>query len=163
MRVILSFTALLMLSGCVQMPVGPSVPVMPGPAKPFELFASEENMCRGYAETQTGISPQTQADRSMAAGVIGGTALGAAAGTAIGALAGDIGAGAVAGAGFGLLSGTAMGIDTAYGNGSAVQRRYDIAFEQCMYAKGNQVPGFPVIAAPPPPPPPNLGRPRVSK
>ncbi|HKW93428.1 MAG TPA: glycine zipper family protein [Methylomirabilota bacterium] len=44
-----------------------------------------------------------------------------------------------------------------------VQRRYDNAYVQCMYAKGNQVPGrAPAQAAPPappagppPPPPPN--------
>jgi GNAT superfamily N-acetyltransferase len=35
-----------------------------------------------------------------------------------------------------------------------VQRRYDAAYEQCMYAKGNQVPGVaprPTMTAPPPP------------
>jgi hypothetical protein len=43
-----------------------------------------------------------------------------------------------------------------------VQRRYDVAYTQCMYAKGNQVPmrGVPrsrpayATPAPPPPPPP---------
>jgi hypothetical protein len=40
------------------------------------------------------------------------------------------------------------------GNDSAkeVQRRYDIAYQQCMYSKGHQVPGYsiqkPVEAAP---------------
>jgi len=29
-----------------------------------------------------------------------------------------------------------------------------VAFEQCMYAKGNQVPGFSAPAYYPPPPPP---------
>jgi hypothetical protein len=35
------------------------------------------------------------------------------------------------------------------------QRRYDMAYMQCMYAAGNQVPGTPSLpAAPPPPGPP---------
>jgi hypothetical protein len=36
----------------------------------------------------------------------------------------------------------------------AVQRRYDNAYMQCMYAKGNQVPGATRTGAVPPPPPP---------
>jgi hypothetical protein len=38
-----------------------------------------------------------------------------------------------------------------------IQQRYDIAYSQCMYSKGNQVPGYepaPVAAVAPPPPPP---------
>ena len=31
--------------------------------------------------------------------------------------------------------------ETAYGAGWEVQRQYDIAYQQCMYAKGNQLPG----------------------
>ena len=36
----------------------------------------------------------------------------------------------------------------------SLQQRYDVAYSQCMYAKGNQVPGFAAPGAPPPPPPP---------
>jgi hypothetical protein len=46
----------------------------------------------------------------------------------------------------------------AAGGGDAskeVQRRYDIAYQQCMYSKGNQVPGYaiqkPADPAPPAP------------
>jgi hypothetical protein len=35
-----------------------------------------------------------------------------------------------------------------------MQRRYDIAYQQCMYAKGNQLPGQAVRQNIPPPPPP---------
>ena len=59
------------------------------------------------------------------------------------------------GAAVGLLGGAAMG---AAGGGDAskeVQRRYDIAYQQCMYSKGNQVPGYaiqkPTDPAPPTP------------
>lgn len=38
--------------------------------------------------------------------------------------------------------------------GLAGQWRYDIAYQQCMYAKGHRLPGVPERYAPPPPPPP---------
>ena len=44
-----------------------------------------------------------------------------------------------------------------YGSG-ARQQWYDMAYLQCMYAKGNRIPGIPSGAPPPPPgtpPPPN--------
>jgi len=43
----------------------------------------------------------------------------------------------------------------------SVQRRYDVAYMQCMYLKGNQVPPRGLAAAytaAPPPPPPALER-----
>jgi hypothetical protein len=65
-----------------------------------------------------------------------------------------------AGAGTGLFTGV-VGASTGYGASWTIQRRYDIAYEQCMYAKGNQIPSFltayatPLLPAPPstrPPP-----------
>ena len=35
-------SALVLLAGCTQVPLGPSVAVMPAPGKPFDLFVSEE-------------------------------------------------------------------------------------------------------------------------
>lgn len=58
-----------------------------------------------------------------------------------------------------LLGGAAVGANADQLSGREAQRRYDMAYEQCMFAKGNQVPG-PVqrtrvrAVAPPPPPPP---------
>jgi len=52
-----------------------------------------------------------------------------------------------------------------YEDESALQRRYDNAYMQCMYAKGNQVPGVggPYRrAVPPPPPPPGYSSPPSS-
>ncbi len=52
-----------------------------------------------------------------------------------------------------------------YGEEWAVQRRYDNAYMQCMYAKGNQIPGDvrPNRGAfPPPPPPPGYTSPPSS-
>jgi YMGG-like Gly-zipper len=144
-------SALLLLAGCTQVPLGPSVAVMPTPGKPFDLFVSEENLCRNYAEQQVGISPQQATQNSTVTGAVAGTALGAAAGGAIGAAFGSPGPGAAVGAGTGLLTGSAVGANAGYGASWTIQRRYDIAYEQCMYAKGNQIPGFPITYAQPPP------------
>jgi hypothetical protein len=60
------------------------------------------------------------------------------------------------------LAGTAMAHNRAYGAGWEVQRRYDNAYQQCMYAKGNQIPAVEQEPhqrsryMPPPPPPPAL-------
>jgi hypothetical protein len=40
------------------------------------------------------------------------------------------------------------------GQEASQQQRYDLAYGQCMYAKGNQVPGFAAPTTSPPPPPP---------
>ena len=40
----------------------------------------------------------------------------------------------------GLLGGTTAGASRAEGSSASVQRRYDMTYVQCMYAKGNQVP-----------------------
>jgi hypothetical protein len=40
-----------------------------------------------------------------------------------------------------------------------IQQQYDNAYSQCMYAKGNMVPGYGpmMVNSPPPPPPPPMG------
>ena len=61
------------------------------------------------------------------------------------------------GAAFGAATGTLIGTGVASGNAAwaqmTIQQRYNIAYMQCMYAKGNQVPGFTVVGTAPPPPP----------
>jgi hypothetical protein len=153
-------SALVFLAGCAELPLGPSVAVMPAPGKPFDLFVGEEALCRRYAEQQVGISPQQATQNSTVTGAVAGTALGAAAGGAIGAAVGHPGPGAAVGAGTGLLTGSAIGANAGYGASWTIQRRYDIAYQQCMYAKGNQIPGFPVAYAPPPFPSPPSTPPR---
>ena len=85
-----------------------------------------------------------------------GTALGALAGAAIGGNS----RGAGVGAGVGLLAGSAAGAGAGQQSGYALQRRYDHAYQQCMYAKGHRVPVAGRYGAteqraytPPPPPP----------
>jgi hypothetical protein len=61
--------------------------------------------------------------------------LGAAAGAAI-----NGGHGASVGAGTGLALGGLSGAGAADQSASQLQQRYDIGYEQCMYAKGHRIP-----------------------
>jgi hypothetical protein len=152
-----------LLSACAVVPSGPSVMVLPGMGKPFDQFQLDDGVCRQYAETQTGIPPGEAGTRSTVNTAALGTLLGAGAGAAIGAAAGNAGVGAAVGAGSGLLLGTASGAEAGAGASRSLQWRYDVSYMQCMYAKGNQVPGAEppprssYIPPPPPgaPPPPN--------
>jgi hypothetical protein len=136
--------ACLLTTGCAVGPTGPMVRVMPEPNKPFEVFAQEQTDCEHYASNQ--IAENAQAANSRA---LGATALGAVLGLGVGAATGS-GRLATVGAVSGGAIGAAVGTDEARYAGYSLQRRYDIAYSQCMYAKGNQVPGM-VAAAPPPP------------
>jgi outer membrane protein OmpA-like peptidoglycan-associated protein len=154
-RGLLLFLVIAIISGCATMPTGPTVKVMPGPGKPFEVFAEEDYICRQWAQQQIGgVSPSETANQNLASGAVLGTLLGAAVGAAIGSTTGDAGAGAAIGAGAGLLTGTSMAANPAYASGWELQRQYDIAYQQCMYAKGNQIPGVVRRQAQPYPPPP---------
>jgi len=153
---ILAILAVTILGGCATMPTGPTVMVMPGAGKPFEVFVADDNMCRLWAERQIGgASPSQTANQNLATGAVVGTLLGAGVGAAIGSATGNAGPGAAIGAGAGLLTGTAAAGPPAYASQYALQRQYDIAYMQCMYSKGNQVPGVRrrTAYAPPPPPP----------
>jgi len=154
---IVSSLALFVMSGCATIPAGPSVQVLPAPGKPFEQFQADDAVCRQWAAQQIGISPQETVNQNAATGAVVGTVIGAGAGALIGAATGHPGAGAAIGAGSGLLVGTASGANAGNASGYEAQRRYDNTYVQCMYAKGNQVPGTvrhyrPRRAAPPPPP-----------
>jgi hypothetical protein len=155
-----------LLSGCATVPHGPSVMVLPGSGKNFEQFQMDDAVCRQWASQQVGTTAQKTATDSTVGGAVIGTVVGAAAGAALGAAAGNPAVGAAAGAGVGLLGGTAVGASRGDAYGGSVQRRYDMSYTQCMYAKGNQVPvargsrvqqqqpAYPSPAPPPPPPPP---------
>jgi hypothetical protein len=145
------------LSGCATMPIGPTVSVMPSPGKPYEVFMADDGVCREWAQYQLGgTSPSQTANENLAAGAVVGTVVGAGLGALIGAATGNAGAGAAIGAGAGLLGGTSIGANEGAVSGYQLQRRYDIAYQQCMYSKGNQIPGVvrqPARAYTPPPPP----------
>jgi len=155
----------LLAAACVSVPTGPSIMALPGAGKSFDQFRSDDLECRDYANMQVGGSNANQADaESIAKSAALGTVIGAAAGAAIGGRdAAGVGAGA--GLAMGGLAGTGAGDASARG----LQRRYDHAYIQCMYAKGDKVPVSgrlesrsppPIYYAPPPPPPPPPPAPR---
>lgn len=152
---------LVALAGCATAPVGPRVAVMPAPGKPFELFAQEDQTCRYYAAQSANPAGNDVAAQNLAGNAVVGTAIGA----TIGALAGGNHRGAGVGAAAGLLAGSMAGSSQGAYAARDAQRLYDIAYQQCMYSKGNQVPGYtyqriqpapkmePAPYPPPPPPP----------
>lgn len=154
------------LGACATMPTGPSVMSLPGAGKNFDEFRADDTVCRQFAYEQIGgVSAQEAAQDSAVKSAVVGTALGAAAGAAIGSASGNMGSGAAIGAGAGLLFGSAVGSNYAAGSYYEAQRRYDHAYLQCMYMKGNQIPGYRRSenrSYPPPPPadypPPPPGR-----
>lgn len=160
----------LLLGACTTIPNGPSVMALPGSGKSFDQFRGDDADCRQYALFQMGgaTAHQTAVESGVKSAAVGAV-VGALAGAAIG---GQQGAGV--GAGVGLLAGSAAGAGEASGHGT--QRRYDHAYIQCMYAKGDRVPVSgrmtpgpaqpraaaytPPPPAPgyPPPPPPGVAR-----
>lgn len=161
------------LAGCVSPPVqGPRVAIMPTPGKPLDLFAAEDQYCRGYAQQTLG--PDRRGEAAVGAAVVG-TILGAAVGSAT---SGRHYNNTAAGAATGLMMGTAIGAGNSVEEGRGAQQRYDIAYEQCMVSKNNQpsqryyyrqtapvvvvpqaapapataVPSYPPAGYPPPPP-----------
>jgi len=130
-------TIMLGVSGCASIPTGPSVMVLPGAGQSFDQFRYDDAACQQFALAQVGGT--TANDAAVESGVASaavGTALGAAAGAALGGGAG----GAAIGAGAGLLAGSTVGTGYASSSRYATQQRYDVAYIQCMYAKGHQVP-----------------------
>jgi hypothetical protein len=177
---ILGIAAGLLMTACATVPTGPSMMVLPGQGKNFEQFQADDSVCRQWAMQQTGTTTSNASAGSTVSGAVIGTAVGAAAGAALGAAAGNPAIGAAAGAGVGLLGGTAVGASAGSDASSTAQRRFDMTYLQCMYAKGNQIPvargalpasytaaprpspsinappppvGAPPAGAPPPPPP----------
>ncbi len=129
-------TTLLVVSGCASLPNGPSVMVLPGTGMSFDQFRNDDAICQQFASFQVGGTTANQA--AMNSGVTSaavGTVIGAAAGAAIGG-----GGGAAIGAGTGLVGGSLVGTGAASSSMYEVQQRFDVAYIQCMYAKGHQVP-----------------------
>jgi len=130
----------LLLGACASYPSGPSVMALPGTSATFQQFQGDDAYCQAYAQQATGTSAQAAAQQSAVDSAAAGAAVGAAAGALIGAASGDTGQGAAVGAASGLLMGSAAGADSYAVSGSRTQNRYDMAYIQCMYAKGHKVP-----------------------
>lgn len=127
--------AALFLASCAPMPTGPTVAVMPAPNKPFDVFMQEEQLCRSWAAHSIGLEGHDAAADSLLRSSIAGAAIGAIAGAIVG---GDhnVGAGAAMGTVIGATAGANQGNLGAWN----AQRRYDLAYQQCMYSKGNVIP-----------------------
>jgi len=162
-RLGISMVAIMALNACAPTVMAPTVPVMPGPNKPFPQFQADQQTCQAYANSQT-APLAAQANNQAIGGALLTTALGAGLGAAIGG-----GRGAAIGAASGAAIGTGMAAQGSSIAGMSIQQQYDIYYSQCMYARGNQVPGFsptqyaippypgaggppPPYGAPPPPP-----------
>ena len=153
--VVLAATSLLL--ACAEMPSGPAVAVMPGPTKPFDVFVQDDQLCRGWASHSIGLPGHDAAAEQVLKSTAAGAVLGAIAGAAMG---GDRGVGA--GAAMGTVMGATAGVGQSNYTAANAQRRYDVAYQQCMYSRGNAVSGGgygayhwtpPPANLPPPPPP----------
>lgn len=131
---------LLALGACVSVPQGPTVPVLPGSGKNIDQYRADAGVCQQFAQDSTARSAQVAQDNS-AAQAVGGAAVGAVIGALLGGATGQAGAGAAWGAGSGLLFGSAAAGNAGAVSSQTLQRQFDIAYAQCMYARGNQVPG----------------------
>jgi hypothetical protein len=139
----------LLLAGCAQTPMGPTIQVMPGPGKSFEAFQYDQVSCKQFAEQAVAGQAQNANNRAVGAAALT-TVLGAGLGAAVGG-----GRGAGIGAAGGALGGTAIGAGTSSNAQMTIQQQYDNAFAQCMFSRGEMVPGYgPMMVNAPPPPPP---------
>lgn len=162
-RTVLATGMALVVAACTTVPPsGPSVMVLPGTRSNFNQFQVDDYACQDYANQAAGVPGARAAQNSAVNSAATGAMVGAAAGALIGAAGGDAAAGAAVGAGTGLLVGSTGGAGVYQASAYEMQNRYDVAYVQCMYAKGHQVPvpagmqataAAPISAAPPPPAP----------
>jgi hypothetical protein len=138
-RAVLTLAIISSLAACVSAPTGPTIAIMPREGKPFEVFQQEDQQCREFAANAVKDTSNAALKEGATSAAIG-AALGAAAGAVIqGGSSQNIGTGA----GIGLLGGAAMGAMNSSGKQNQGQVQYNIAYQQCMYSKGNQVPSYP--------------------
>jgi hypothetical protein len=127
---------MLLLAGCAQNPMGPTVPVMPGPNTSLGQFQNDQAVCRNFAD---------QAVRDQAQGAnlrgLGGAALATGLGAGLGAAIGG-GRGAGIGAAAGALGGTGLAARNTSNANVSIQSQYNNAFAACMFSLGNTVPSM---------------------
>ena len=127
---------MLLLGACAQTPMGPTVPVMPGPSTSFSQFQNDQAVCRNFA--QQAVQDQAQGANVRGLGTAAlTTALGAGLGAAIGG-----GRGAGIGAAGGALGGAGLAARSTSNANVSIQAQYDNAFASCMFSLGNSVPSM---------------------
>jgi hypothetical protein len=145
---LLAVSTAALLAACAQTPMGPTVQVMPGPGKGFDTFQSDQAVCKGYAADQV-RGQADEANKQAVGAALLTTVLGAGVGAAGGAIGGNAGGGAAVGAAAGAGLGAGIGAGNSANAQIGIQAQYDNAFSQCMYSKGDLVPGYAPIAAAP--------------
>jgi len=132
-----SMSLIALLAACASpLPDSPHVLALPGRGKSYAQFQADERTCRMFAQQQVASSGPNQTGATVG---INGAAVGAVLGAVAGAAINGV-HGAGVGAGTGLALGGVAGIDAVDTSAAALQRRYDIGYEQCMYAKGHRIP-----------------------
>jgi len=141
--------AAMLLCSCATTPMGPTVQVVPGATIPFPIFQQDQNDCKEYAQSQVAGQAEQANNKAIGAAILT-TALGA----AVGAATSWHGHAAGAGAAIGAAAGGTIGASASQDAQASIQDQYNNAYVQCMYSKGNQVPGvMPAQSDTPPPPP----------
>jgi hypothetical protein len=129
---VLAAVSLLALASCTS--IGPTVAVMPGAHKTLAQFQQDTTNCTQFADQNLSAAAD-QYNKNQIGVAVASTALGAGLGAAIGG---------GYGAGVGAASGAIVGTGTAAVMGNrdlyTLQRRYDIAYSQCMMIAGDRVP-----------------------
>jgi uncharacterized protein YcfJ len=134
--------------------------VLPGTQKSAELFRADSAACQEQARALLANDAQTANNQAVTNAALG-TVVGAVAGALLGQGSYNPSAAAGWGAGTGLLIGSTVAGGNSQAASYSLQQRFDIAYLQCMYQRGHQVPGQvsyrrPAYTPPPPRyPPPN--------
>ena len=136
--ILISSIGIAVLTACVSAPTGPTITIMPREGKSFEEFKKDDEECRAFA-AQSVKEGNTAALKEGAISAATGAAIGAAAGALYqGGSSTNVGTGAA----IGMVGGAAVGAMGASSKETQAQTQYNTAYQQCMYTKGNQVPGF---------------------
>ena len=124
-----------LVSGCATEPMGPTARVLPAQGKPFEVFAGDQATCKQFAESEVGGGATMSNLKQFGAAALS-TALGGGLGAAV-----HHARGAEIGGALGAVTGAMLGSSGSAQDQRGLQGRYDLAYTQCMYARGNQVAG----------------------
>ena|SRR5579863_4246574 len=130
-----AMAAVTLLGGCATDPIEPSVTVASADKKSPEAFQEDQAVCEAYANQQI----SDYADNpplTLAYIMVGGTLF-----PGLGwAWAGE--RGVVGGGVLGIGGGAWLGESEEEKARANAQKRYDLAYQQCMYVEGNKVAGF---------------------
>ena len=127
------------IAGCASPPMGPTARVLPAPGKPFEVFAGDQALCKDFAGNEVSGGATLSNLKQIGTAVMG-TALGAGFGAAMDSRHNTM-RGVELGGAVGTLAGGAAAAHGSAVDQNGLQSRYDLAYTQCMYSRGNQVAG----------------------